>query len=195
MSGPTCPYKGAARSYSSDALTVATASILASVEIRRIRADEHAALRELRLRALADTPQAFGRTYAGEAAQPPEHWTGRAQRGSAGDTEALFVLEQSGGLEGVAGVVPYTDEPRACMLISMWVAPELRRGGVGEQLVRSAMEWAAQVGSAAMLLWVVQSNAPALGLYRKLGFLETGQTQPLPSNPSLPEQLMRRSLP
>ena len=162
--------------------------------IRRIRAEEHEALRELRLRALADAPDAFGRTHADEAAQPPERWTGWAERGSAGEEEALFVLEHEGGLNGLAAVVPYRDEPGTCMLISMWVAPELRRGGAGERLVRTALDWAATTGNETMLLWVVQSNAPALGLYRKLGFVETGETQPLPSNPSLPEQLMRRSL-
>ncbi|MBV8087691.1 MAG: GNAT family N-acetyltransferase [Chloroflexi bacterium] len=163
--------------------------------IRRIRADEHAGLRELRLRALADTPEAFGRTHAEETAQPPERWTGWAERGAAGDAEALFVLEHDAGLHGLAAAVPYRDEPRTCMLISMWVAPERRRTGAGERLVRTAMDWAASAGYDAMLLWVVQSNVPALALYRKLGFVETGRTQPLPSNPSLPEQLMRRSLP
>jgi hypothetical protein len=44
----------------------------AGVHVRRVRADEADALRDIRLRALADTPLAFGSTHAREAAYPPE---------------------------------------------------------------------------------------------------------------------------
>src|SRR5262245_23901545 len=51
------------------------------VEIRRIRADEGLRLRALRLRALADAPQAFGSTLAREHAFVDSTWHERAAGG------------------------------------------------------------------------------------------------------------------
>jgi RimJ/RimL family protein N-acetyltransferase len=45
-----------------------------------------------------------------------------------------------------------------------------------------------------MFLWVTESNAPARRLYERCGFTPTGDRQPLPSDPSLPEIRMRRAL-
>jgi hypothetical protein len=44
------------------------------VEIRRLRAGEAARLRELRLRALQDSPDAFASSYEREAELPTAHW-------------------------------------------------------------------------------------------------------------------------
>jgi hypothetical protein len=43
-------------------------------------------------------------------------------------------------------------------------------------------------------LWVTGGNLPAQSLYRALGFVETGDYQPLPSDPSRQETRMRLSL-
>jgi hypothetical protein len=43
-------------------------------------------------------------------------------------------------------------------------------------------------------LWVVETNDRARNLYGGSGFTQTGTTQPLPSNPSLTELEMARSI-
>jgi ribosomal protein S18 acetylase RimI-like enzyme len=47
---------------------------------------------------------------------------------------------------------------------------------------------------AALLLWVTESNTAARKLYERCGFTLTGERQPLPSDPALPEIRMRRLL-
>ena len=54
------------------------------MKIRRIRADEGLALRALRLAALADSPMAYGSTFAREHAYPDALWHERAAAGAAG---------------------------------------------------------------------------------------------------------------
>jgi hypothetical protein len=45
-----------------------------------------------------------------------------------------------------------------------------------------------------LALWVTQTNAPARALYTRMGFVATGRTQPVPSNPTLREEVMVRDL-
>jgi ribosomal protein S18 acetylase RimI-like enzyme len=45
-----------------------------------------------------------------------------------------------------------------------------------------------------MYLWVAEANEPARRLYERYGFTPTGECQPLPSDPAVPEIRMRRPL-
>lgn len=47
------------------------------IEVREITVDDWEVLRDVRLAALAEAPQAFGSTHAGEAAFTEEQWRGR----------------------------------------------------------------------------------------------------------------------
>jgi GNAT superfamily N-acetyltransferase len=76
----------------------------------------------------------------------------------------------------------------------MWVRPDARGRGVGEALMNAAAGWARARGHAAMYLWVAEANEPARRLYDRYGFIPTGDRQPLPSNPAVPEIRMRRPL-
>jgi hypothetical protein len=69
-----------------------------TASVRRLRADEHALLRDLRLRSLRDAPLAFGSTLAREEAFPPGEWARRAAAGAAGRDQVTFVVEPAAGL-------------------------------------------------------------------------------------------------
>lgn len=57
-------------------------------------------------------------------------------------------------------------------ILTLAVSPEARRRGVGAELVLAACALSGSRGAKGMCLDVADDNAPALGLYRKLGFAE-----------------------
>jgi ribosomal protein S18 acetylase RimI-like enzyme len=69
----------------------------------------------------------------------------------------------------------------------MWVRPSARGRKAGEALITACADWARAHGHTALYLWVTESNDRARGLYERCGFTPTGERQPLPSDPSLPE--------
>jgi GNAT superfamily N-acetyltransferase len=150
--------------------------------------DDWQAMREIRLQALRDAPDAFASTYAREAAFEPAEWHRRATR------DGSFLAFLPGGeLAGLAG--GFEEEPGVVELVSMFVRPQARGHGVGEALVDAVAAWAKDKGAASVHLWVTETNKPAIRLYERCGFTTTtAERQPLPSNPSLGELGMTRLL-
>lgn len=145
--------------------------------VRRIRADDWRALRELRLAALADSPFAFERALADEKAQPDEKWREWAAGGEAGRDSCTVVADHGRALVGLAGTYVDRDNGELC-LGAMWVAPEARGAGVGRRIVEAVLAWARDAGHDALALWVNEENASALRLYESCGFRLTGRTAP-----------------
>lgn len=164
------------------------------ISVRRIGADEQAALRAVRLAALSDSPSAFGSTFEAEAAQPVQHWVERARQGSAGDESATFFATVDGRVVGLVGAYRPDRAGAVVELVSMWVAPEARGSGVARRLVDAVLDWARAGSAGAVELWVTRGNGPAIELYKGAGFRETGDHQPLPSDPCTDEVRMRRPL-
>jgi ribosomal protein S18 acetylase RimI-like enzyme len=158
------------------------------VLIRKARPGDWETLREIRLAALAEAPYAFGSSYEREAVFTEEQWRGRLESRA---ITFFAELETEPAPAGIAGV--YEENGRAD-LVSMWVRPGARGRGVADALVTAAADWAKAHGNDALYLWVTESNERARKLYDRCGFTPTGQRQPLPSDPSLPEIRMRRPL-
>ncbi|EFC81937.1 GCN5-related N-acetyltransferase [Parafrankia sp. EUN1f] len=74
--------------------------------MRRIEAADAERLREVRLAALADAPDSFWQTLAGERARPFADWQARAARNATGDAHATFLLERAPGLPERAPGLP-----------------------------------------------------------------------------------------
>ena len=166
------------------------------VEIRRIRADEGLRLREVRLRALADAPMAFGSNLAREQAFAESVWHERAAGGASGVERATFIAEEAGRWVGLAtGVARHPDGPEhSPMLIGMFVDSTQRGRGVGAALVERVTEWTRALGAEHLYLWATSTNRPAIALYERCGFKHTEESRPLEHTPSLREVLMKRSL-
>ncbi|MBE9926310.1 GNAT family N-acetyltransferase [Cellulosimicrobium cellulans] len=172
--------------------------------VARVRPDDWRELRDVRLRALADAPSAFGSTLAREAAFPDDVWRERAAQGrtllarTVPDDGRLADGDPAGGdrspgpVVGIAAVVPSPDDATVAELVSVWVEPGARGSGVAESLLARAEDLAADLGARTLALWVTATNAPALRLYERAGFVPTGETQPLPSDPRLVELRMTR---
>jgi GNAT superfamily N-acetyltransferase len=160
------------------------------MEARLARAADWEALRRLRLRALADAPDAFASTLEAEVAFPAEVWRQRAQ-GGPGSTN--FIAREGGVDIGLAAVFAEPNAPGRMHLVSMWVDPRYRRRGVARGLVDQAVGWAADRQAREVILWVADHNTTARQLYERIGFRPTGERQPLPSNPALTESLVADS--
>jgi ribosomal protein S18 acetylase RimI-like enzyme len=164
--------------------------------VRRARPDEWRVLRELRLRALADAPEAFASTLADEAAAPEELWRRRAEEGAG----LVNLIAETGGARspgagvGMATVKLEPDKGGRAHLLGMWVDPAYRGRGLATALLDDAVGWARDRGASEMVLWVADHNTRARRLYERAGFVATGDRQPLPSNPALPESMLRLDL-
>ena len=81
----------------------------------------------------------------------------------------------------------YQSVPGTIELISMFVRPQARGGGVGEALIDTVSDWARERRATSVHLWVTETNKAARLLYKRCGFSVTGERQPLPSNPNASE--------
>jgi ribosomal protein S18 acetylase RimI-like enzyme/uncharacterized glyoxalase superfamily protein PhnB len=146
-----------------------------------------------RLRALQDTPTAFGSTYAKESLLSDADWLRRATQWNSnrGISYLAWDNDQSCGI--VACMIDETD-PTKAGLFSMWVAPTHRRRGVGQLLVNAVIDWMKHRRLVALYLNVTSNNDPARRFYERLGFTKTGKTEPYPNDPALIEFEMVRPM-
>lgn len=82
-----------------------------------------------------------------------------------------WVLECEAVLAGVCWLSPVLDEAE---LLDIRIAPSLRGGGLGRQLLQCSMQAMAERGATCCHLEVRRSNAVARALYVSLGFTEQG---------------------
>lgn len=141
------------------------------LRVRRIRSSEAGLLRALRLRALAESPEAFGETMAEAEARDEAEYAARARAGSQGDRRAWFVAESPGPDEAVGLALGRRRPPADCMIFSVWVADSARGRGVGRALVLAVVGWARAWGARTAVLWVFRANVGALAFYERLGFV------------------------
>ncbi len=140
------------------------------MDVRRVEGSDWELVRDLRLQALADAPQAFGSTYEREAAYGEDVWIGRL--GTLANT--TIVCECSGTPCGLVTLVRDERDHRTGWLVGMWVAPSFRGSGAADRLVASVLEWAGQHGISTVRLHVADGNARAERVYRRHGFSRTG---------------------
>jgi GNAT superfamily N-acetyltransferase len=141
------------------------------MDVRRIQPDEWALLKELRLRALKDSPQAFGQSYESAESEPDEEWRSTARAAAEGDRRAWFIARDDDPAATEVGLVQARRRPPdECLVFSMWVAPAARRGGVGRALIDAAADWARSWGARRIVLWVTGLNESAVRFYERLGF-------------------------
>lgn len=162
--------------------------------VRRIRPGEADALRRVRLAALADSPSAFASTFARESSLTTDDWIDRALAGSEGPARATFFAVADEDIVGVVGGYSRESASAVVELVSMWTCPAARRRGVGRLLVDAVLDWARTCGAREVQLWVTKGNAAAENLYRAVGFVETGDYQPIPSDPCRDETRMTVTL-
>jgi GNAT superfamily N-acetyltransferase len=158
--------------------------------IRPVTREEWERVRDLRLRALADAPDAFGSTLERERSLGRPGWIDWIE-GWEGATNVMFVAERDKGWIGMAVGSRTGDEDHA-HLYGMWVDPMWRGTGVGARLVESVLRWARSWGARWVGLGVTEINDGAAGFYEHLGFADTGERYPLREGSRLTCRVLRR---
>ena len=158
--------------------------------IRRLAAADWPIYRALRLRALADSPDAFAVTLAEQLARPDAAWAGRLALAAAAHDELPLLAEHDGAPAGLAWAKADGADPAVAELFQVWVAPEARGQGIAARLLRTAIDWARERGFRAMTLGVTEGDTPAVRLYLREGFRNAGEPAPLRPGSALLSQTM-----
>jgi GNAT superfamily N-acetyltransferase len=163
-----------------------------TVRVRRLGADDWAALRDVRLRALLDAPESFYTTYQDSVALLEEDWRDRLRATG----KVTLLAENDGQPAGMVTGVPAGEEerdPDAALMLAMWVSPESRGHGVADALTTELLTWSREQSFKRLLLWVYDAAPRAAAFYRRAGFLPTGRTETF-GNPDRRLTLMSQTL-
>jgi len=144
-----------------------------SVAVRQAGPGDLALLKRLRLASLADAPDAFLTTLAGEEAMTDAAWQERLDSNVAGERTKGFFALVDGEAQGLVVGVRRPDRADSVNLNALWVAPAARGRGTGRALVDAVAAWARECGCRRVTLAVIETNADATALYRACGFEET----------------------
>lgn len=147
-----------------------------SPSVRRFAPHEWRAYRDLRLRSLAESPDAFGSTLAAERDRPDAEW---ATRLAPSETDMPLIAEVDEEPTGLAWGRIEASARETAHLYQMWVAPAHRGRGVGWMLVDGVIQWARAAGVYSLRLCVTCGDTPATRLYARAGFIPTGLPAPL----------------
>jgi GNAT superfamily N-acetyltransferase len=134
--------------------------------------EEWRAWREIRLRALAEDPAAFGSTLERETRFREADW--RARLDAAGGPAFLARVDGT----PVAMGAGWAYEPGRLMVVAMWTDPAHRGHGLGTRILEHVVA-CARGRDLTPDLWVADGNPAARVVYERFGFVGTGEVSPL----------------
>jgi ribosomal protein S18 acetylase RimI-like enzyme len=140
-----------------------------NIQIRKLLPSDARSYREIRLEALAKSPEAFGSSVESEAAHALSWFEDRLA------SSEVFGAFRDDDLLGVAGYYIAEGPKRAhkATLWGMYVRPQARNMAVGRRLAVAVID-AARPHVELIQLCVVSENQVAMRIYSGLGFLEYG---------------------
>lgn len=162
--------------------------------IQRFAAHEWSSYRDLRLRALAESPDAFGSTFEVECARSESEWARRLEAGVHSRSDLPLVARVDSEAIGLAWARVDEIESKVVHLFQVWVTPENRRRGAGHMLLDATVRWAQELGAQVLALDVTCGDTAATRLYTRAGFRPSGDPQPLRPGSPLLKQPMRLTL-
>jgi RimJ/RimL family protein N-acetyltransferase len=151
-----------------------------------LKEDQWKRLAKIRLMALESDRESFLATHEKESAYNEFRWREEFLRG-----KWIIVADQDDDI-ALLGVTKEKDTPQCeCYLEFMWVTKERRRQHIATDILHEVLNALRQSGIITVWLWVLEGNARAADLYKRIGFSFTGKSQPLPNNPSRNEEQMK----
>ena len=134
--------------------------------------------RRVRLRALADHPEAFRSNVEEEAAKPLPWWIARLALREQSSAAFFGAWTESRQLVGTAGLLfeARRTTRHTATIVGMYVAPEHAGRGTGARLLGACIEVArADPVIEILYLTVTSTNAAAIWLYERTGFVAYGR--------------------
>jgi ribosomal-protein-alanine N-acetyltransferase len=102
----------------------------------------------------------------------PSAWSrGSYERELRNTNSYYYTARREGALAGYVGLWVVLDEAH---ITTIAVHPDYRRRGLGSHMIQLAMDLARRHGAGVLTLEVREGNHPALEMYRKLSFQQTG---------------------
>jgi ribosomal protein S18 acetylase RimI-like enzyme len=145
-------------------------------EPRRLGPDDWAEFREIRLRSLADSPDAFGSTLAREQAFTEPDWRQRV-------SGPVYVVEDPGPV-AVGGIFEHDG---VVHVWGMWTDPAHRGRGHARRILDALLP-----PDVDAVLDVNLTNLAARTAYERYGFVGTGEVEPL--RPGSDQRMERMAL-
>lgn len=144
------------------------------ITVRRAELNDVERFQEIRLKALRESPDAFGSTYAATLKRDDASWRLQLESTTTGDLRNMQFAFDGDACIGIAALYR---EGNALSgdIIQMWVDPTYRGSQAAATLVRSLLEWAKTAGFHAVNLNVTDTNRRAIQFYRNCGFELTGE--------------------
>ena len=136
-----------------------------ATDIVRLTPEDWAVFRDLRLRALADAPGAFGSRLDEWVDAPESAWRSRLE-----NVALNLVASRDGAAVGMASGALDGDD---ASLISMWVDPAARGTGAARALIDAVVGWARGLDRTTYLM-VRSDNPRAIAAYERAGFVDLG---------------------
>jgi GNAT superfamily N-acetyltransferase len=162
--------------------------------VRPFLAQEWRTYRDLRLRALAESPDAFGGTLGVEEKRAEDEWADRLVSGSDHLWNLPLLAEVAGEPIGLAWGRIDKSNPDVANVYQMWVAPTHRGLGAGRLLLEAIIAWATAAKVRRVALSVTCGDSSARRVYVHAGFTPVGDPEPLRPGSNLLAQPMQRQL-
>lgn len=152
-------------------------------QIRRADEGDWLLVQQVRLRSLREDGDTLGPSLAREELFKEAHWRMRVR-----SSPTWLALDD----DAVRGCVTMIVEPGSPEddrhVVSLWVAPEVRRRGLGWALVDTVRRAAIEDGARTVSLWVEDDNHAAVDLSIRAGFTRTNERHALTRDPSRTEE-------
>ncbi|WP_315096510.1 GNAT family N-acetyltransferase [uncultured Cellulomonas sp.] len=154
------------------------------MRIQQVTENDWRLVQGVRLRALREDPDHFGASLSREERFTESHWRMRLR------TSTTWIAVDDGDVG--RGIVTMMQEPGSPVddrhIVSLWVASEVRRCGVGWSLLDAVRTAAVGDNARTVSLWLLDGNHAAGDLVVRAGYTRTGERQVRPRDPSQTEE-------
>lgn len=133
------------------------------VELHRLDASEWKIFKDIRTRAITDTPRAFKDSLEESLARSDDEWKEILTQ------RAVYIATVVGAPVAVGTL--HKEDDGVWAIKGVWVNPDHRRQGIGQMLIERLLDEARGAGAPCVELGVNQEMTSAIALYERLGFL------------------------